>query len=645
MGLLVALSFAVYFYVMNQISFTEQYQHELSQVLRLVRQFEHEMDAYCQNPKDRETIEDRHHTLSSHINHVFSGENEIRSYMNSILDLIGSIYLRNIQLEAIQSQVFELTQESIDHSTEYTQLTVERLANPEEADQVSALERLVIISAGLNTTSNFQIQVLFQQLQQNLDLVSDLALFLDQIIDNATQDIERLKGTPFSQLPVEALRANQAIRELVWDYHSMALLTIEENELIRKNLAAISRRVDQESQDQSNIVFEDFRSVLRLMIGLIVGVSVLMTIIYWVIAKTITKSLFGLERRIKDISEGDGDLTKRLEVTSKDEVGRVSVHFNTFLDKLQGMIQSIQGTVKELKVSSEDLAVVSGRQLDTSNEMASQSRKVEEHAQNTSASIEEVTSGVEEVAASAQGVSKIAQALSEQNEETYEKSWQGGELVNQVVARISAASKQTAHTAELVEKMSNETENVKEILETIASISAQTNLLALNAAIEAARAGEAGRGFAVVADEIRKLAEESDHAAKKIANILGGVIQDTVEAGKATKETETIVAQINQEASKTQKQFQDILAMVDQTNGQVSSLSATSEEQSASAQEMASAMDSSAKSMLEISEEITKLNGSVDLQWKAAQQLSSTTHQLKALFEKLYEETEKFRTT
>ncbi len=212
-------------------------------------------------------------------------------------------------------------------------------------------------------------------------------------------------------------------------------------------------------------------------------VAILLSILISIINSIfITTPLIKTINAMKNIAEGDGDLTLRLNSDSKDEIGQLSSYFNKFVSKIMNIIV-------EVKKTSENLIAVS-RQLNETSIILSQD------AGNQAANVEEITASLEEVGAgiasnsqNSKDTDKIASELSTESEN-------GGRAVNETVE----AMRQIAHRINVIE-----------------DIAYQTNLLALNAAIEAARAGDHGKGFAVVAGEVRKLAEKSQSAAQEIS--------------------------------------------------------------------------------------------------------------------------------
>jgi methyl-accepting chemotaxis protein len=241
----------------------------------------------------------------------------------------------------------------------------------------------------------------------------------------------------------------------------------------------------------------------------------------------------------KDLAEGEGDLTKRLDVQSQDEIGEMAYWFNTFLDKIHKLIGQVKETAGQVASASQQLSSAASQLSDGSQAQASS-------LEETAASLEQITATVKQTAHNAKQANQLAAGSTDAADK-------GGQVVTSAVSAM--------------EEINKSSKKIADIIATIHQIAFQTNLLALNAAVEAARAGEQGRGFAVVATEVRSLAQRTATAAKEIR----ALIQDSVEKVEAGS---ILVNQSGQT-------LQEIVASVKQVTDIIGEIAAGTQEQSA----------------------------------------------------------------
>jgi len=254
--------------------------------------------------------------------------------------------------------------------------------------------------------------------------------------------------------------------------------------------------------------------------ALVIG-AILLTLL----SRHLITALSHLEQSMAQLASGSGDLTHRLPVNSRDEIGRVAEHFNRFVADLQATVRNIRNAATQMTQSAHAL---------TGNVA-----QASESSQHQSESAAAIAAEVEQLTTSIATVADAADQVRQKSAQSRELSHQGSESAAQLleeITRIQQSIQEMSHSVEDYPKSAN---TINRLTEEVKDIADQTNLLALNAAIEAARAGDAGRGFSVVADEVRKLAEKSALS----ANEIDGVTQSL--SGKSTSLLDTVHSSVD----------------------------------------------------------------------------------------------------
>ncbi len=299
-------------------------------------------------------------------------------------------------------------------------------------------------------------------------------------------------------------------------------------------------------------------------------VALIALLILWFVSNGVARQLRQLINMLRDVTQGDGDLTRRLKVERRDELGEIAIGLNEFLSKLQDIILRVVGSVREVGQSSLQTESIAAKTHDGIQKQLAELDQV-------ATAMHEMTAAAHEVA---QNAGQAAQAASQAEVATDD----GVCIVQDNLAAISAVALELERAREVVQQVARSSESIGDILTTISGIADQTNLLALNAAIEAARAGEQGRGFAVVADEVRSLAQKTQGATGEIRNMIDQLQDGTREAVVAMNKSQERAEASVQQANKADAALRSITRSVAIINDMSVQIASAAEEQSAVAE-------------------------------------------------------------
>ena len=295
-------------------------------------------------------------------------------------------------------------------------------------------------------------------------------------------------------------------------------------------------------------------------------------LLYFIYKKTIGKKLEQLASALKEIAEGDGDLTRRLDESRKDELGEVAHWFNIFVGKLQRLMGDIKGSMDSLTGSAQQLSQVAEQ---SNSKITEQQMQTDQLA----TAINEMAAAVQEVAHNTQ---QAATAADKANQET----GNGRSIVNGNIDAMDNLASEIQKASAVIHQLQSESNEIGGVLDVIKGIAEQTNLLALNAAIEAARAGEQGRGFAVVADEVRTLASRTQESTQEIQNMIERLQSRAQEAVKVMNENQAQSQAGVENASRVNDSLQNISTAIEEISDLNTQIASAADEQSHVAEEV-----------------------------------------------------------
>ncbi len=291
------------------------------------------------------------------------------------------------------------------------------------------------------------------------------------------------------------------------------------------------------------------------------------------IARSVVRPVRQVTDALKDIAQGEGDLTRRLNLTRKDELGELAGYFDSFVDKIHNVVREVASASRSVSAASTEIAA-------SAEEMAQGLAKQEEQSGQVSSAVEQLSATVSDVANKS---AQAAQAASASKTEAL----QGGEVVQNTVNEIAGIADEVKSSSRSVSSLGEKSEQIGRIIGVINDIADQTNLLALNAAIEAARAGEHGRGFAVVADEVRKLAERTTKATEEVGASIRDIQSGTGDAIKMIESSSQRVTKGVDLAGAAGEALKKIQHGSEQVGSMIGSIASATTEQSAATEQIA----------------------------------------------------------
>ena len=342
----------------------------------------------------------------------------------------------------------------------------------------------------------------------------------------------------------------------------------------------------------------------------LLGVAALVLVISMVALNLAYRPILSLRDLVQELSRGSGDLTRRLTVTSTDDLGQISAGINRFIERLQEMMGEVRQASGQLNEGISGLARQTG----------SAQGLLAEHVRET----EQVVTAINEMSRTAVSVSESAASTAQLTGQSQQLASQSRRVVDQAMTSVTALVTEVEATAHSITAMQQDVQQIGSILGVIGGIAEQTNLLALNAAIEAARAGEQGRGFAVVADEVRSLAGRTQKSTAEIQTMLTRLQRGTQTVVAAMGNTRQSCQDAAENTSKVNASLDLMAGEVVEINDIISHIATAAEQQSAVAEEIN-------RNMSAIAEVITQLKGNGERTVESSTSMQHTYDRLREI--------------
>lgn len=407
------------------------------------------------------------------------------------------------------------------------------------------------------------------------------------------------------------------------------------------NCDALSDHYTALSEQMERDAAAEGASVKRTLFGLVLFQLILLGVVSWFIVRTITRPLQSMVTICHELASGDF-LDKPRRIMQQDEFGKVGDAMADMRGKLRAALRKVSESAEQVAASSEELTAGAEQSALASTQVAESIGGVAQGAEKQLSAVDEASAVVEQMSAGMQQVAASSNQVALHSANAAEKAKEGDLSVSKAIEQMSKIEKTVSNSAQVVAKLGERSQEIGQIVDAIAGIAGQTNLLALNAAIEAARAGEQGRGFAVVAEEVRKLAEQSQDAAKQIAALIGDIQTDTdaavVAMGEGTSEvkvgTEVVTA-----AGVT---FNEIAGLVSTVSEQVKEISVAIQQMAGGSQQIVNSMQTVNALSKEAVSEAQTVSAATEEQSASMEEIASSSQNLARLAESLQDTVHKF---
>ena len=381
---------------------------------------------------------------------------------------------------------------------------------------------------------------------------------------------------------------------------------------------------------------EDFTKAKTIFLGILLTALTIMLAFSRLIIKAITVPLGEIVAHLTYFADKDfsNDVSQEFLVR-KDEFGKIAFASNKVTESMRMLIHQMEESAEQLSAASEELtaSVQQSAQVTTQvataiSEVAAGSGKQLSAIDDTSAVVEQMSAGIQQVAANTNNVAGTS-------DKTAVAAQEGNQAIETAVKQMNTIEQTVSKSAMVVEKLGERSKEIGQIVDTISGIAGQTNLLALNAAIEAARAGEQGKGFAVVAEEVRKLAEQSQEAAKQIADLIGGIQAETETAVSAMQDGTKEVRKGSEVVNTAGKDFAAIATLVKEVSKEVQDISAAIQQMASGSQQIVDSVKSIDNISKNTAEHAQTVSAAAEEQSASMEQIAASSQSLAKMAETL----------
>lgn len=414
------------------------------------------------------------------------------------------------------------------------------------------------------------------------------------------------------------------------------------SEQYQGQLVKLSHYIEQQAAQAALANESQFFRAAAILAGVILAAVLLLAGIGWYISRLVTVPLKQVAFCVGQVASGNLAVDE-VQVMSRDEVGTVSLGINAMLGSLKTLIRQVHHAAEQVAASSEQLTASAEQTAIAAGQVAS---SVTDVASGAERQLQAVSAGSDNVSAMLEAIQRVssdAATVTDTSTKAAHAAEGGGISITKAIEQMNIIESTVVNSAMVVEKLGLRSQEIGQIVATISGIAGQTNLLALNAAIEAARAGEDGRGFAVVAEEVRKLAEQSQDAAKQIARLINEVQAETANAVSSMKQGTQEVQTGAQVVNTAGQAFSRIAEYVQLSTEQIKQISMDVAQVARETQSIATAMDEVASESRRMSSETQTVSAAAEEQSATMQEISASSQALSKMAEELQVSIAQFR--
>lgn len=542
-----------------------------------------------------------------------------------IIILVAMLAVSANNLTTLQSELEDFTKKDMIEQLQVNQLAtdISKMANAEQSYIITGKDNFITTYNSRKDaieTSLKKMTQTFTGREEEMKRISSIQEFYNNYIQYSTRVLEARdqEGIEKAQRLVLAGNGKTAM-----DYIDVHIGMMNEF-LASKNANQIQIL---EKQTNSSLLIFLVLTIISVLLAVIFG-----TFLY----RSIRKNTYLINRSILDIANAGGDLTRRVHVRTNDEFAQIAGNTNILIESIASLVKRVRVLAENVSASGQQLMASADETSHTIQSIADSTNEIAAGSEQTMKSMTVAVQKMNLLEESARYLNEDARQVKNATDHMKQAALEGGQSVQHSSTVMMSIEETMANTTETVEALGNKSNEITSIIRTITTIAGQTNLLALNAAIEAARAGEHGRGFAVVADEVRKLAEQSQKAAKEVTAIVSSIQQEVKSIVKQNHEGVQTVIRGVEVANETNKSLEKIMQQTNDTVNTIDKMVSQIEQTLIYSQEVAS-------SFIEVNQIAESTASNSETSAAAAEQGSAAMQEINASAVELSEQAEQLR--